>query len=76
MIKKIIGYFLIIISTLLGIAIIAILPKILIEILKLISMPNDGYQIGYVFGHLIGLTLIALSTYAIWKFGNKLIKRQ
>lgn len=74
MIKKIFGYILIVLSILCGIAIISVIPKTLIEILKAFLKSNDGYQTGKAIGTTIGVLLIALGTYGIWKLGNKLIK--
>lgn len=74
MIKKIFGYILIILSILCGIAVISVIPKSLLEILKAFSKSNDGYQTGKAIGQTIGVLLIALGTFGIWKLGNKLTK--
>lgn len=74
MIKKIFGYILILLSLFCGIAVISVIPKILLEILKVFSKSNDGYQTGKAIGQIIGLLFITFGTFGIWKLGNKLLK--
>ncbi|MES2811294.1 MAG: hypothetical protein V4670_02385 [Bacteroidota bacterium] len=74
MIKKIFGYFLIIVSLLCSIAIAGVIPKTLVEILKVFSKNNDGFQTGYAIGLSGGLILIGFFVYWIWTVGRKLTK--
>ena len=70
--KKAFGIILIIIATILGLGVLLAIPNTILSIFSAFK-DNGLYQLGYLLGSLLAITITAVATFFLMRFGIKLL---
>lgn len=71
--RKIIGYGLAVVSTILSVMFLILFLNVVLEIFKMVAGGFSAYQIGYISPLIVGLVVLGMGAYFLWKYSLKLI---